>query len=157
MHSKTSHLVILSIVALCSACGGAPPTPPSRAPSTVPPPRPVSAPASSAVQGGSSDGTTCEDARDQNVEEVTIGASSTPDLSAKDLGAVLNGGQYLETCQIPHDSKVSVCVAVRNGAAMGVTIALDPPDPDLEKCVAAEVRKLSFPSHPRMDVVRTQF
>lgn len=157
MQHKLSSLLLPALAALVVSCGGSNPPPPS-SPSRVHVERSSAAPSSGAMpQGGSSDGVTCEAARDQNVEEVTIGASSAPDLSAKDLGAVLNNGQYLDACGVANGAKVSVCAAVKQGAVVGVTIAMDPADPELEKCVAAEVRKLTFPAHPKMDIVKTQF
>jgi hypothetical protein len=78
------------------------------------------------------------------------------DLTAKDF-AVLNNGSYLNACEVPETSKIQVCVAVRGGAAVGVTVTIDPPSPDLEVCVAKQVRALAFASHPKMDVVRVRF
>lgn len=157
MQHQLSTLLLPAFAALVVSCGGSNPPPPST-PTRAPVAHHVAAPSSGPpVQGGSSDGVTCEEARDQNVEEVTIGASSGPDLSARDLGAVLNNGQYLDACGVPNGARVSVCAAVKQGAVVGVTIGMDPADPEVEKCVAAEVRKLTFPVHPKMDIVKTQF
>ena len=79
------------------------------------------------------------------------------DLTAKDFAAVLNNGAYLAPCEVPESSKIQICVAVRAGAAVGVTVALDPVNPDLEVCVARQVRALAFAAHPKMDIVRVQF
>jgi len=46
---------------------------------------------------------------------------------------------------------------VQNGQAVGVTVAAEPSAPDVEICVAKEVRKLPFPTHVKMDVVNVQF
>ncbi|MBI5532980.1 MAG: hypothetical protein HY898_09710 [Deltaproteobacteria bacterium] len=143
---------------LVTACGGGAPPPPTTGPSTgrhvVEPNAPSSGPRPT---GGSSDGTTCEEARDQNNEEIAIGSSSGPDLSVKELGAVLNDGKFLDACQVPNDTKVNVCAAVKNGQVIGVTIATLPSDPELEQCIAKQVRGLSFPSNPKLDIVRTEF
>ena len=154
-----SSRAMLLVAAGALSCGG------SAAPAPSAPAAPVAhrrferptAPSGPRPTGGSSDGTTCEEARDQNVEEVAIGAASGPDLTVRELGAVLEDGKYLETCQVAQDVKVSVCAAVKNGQVLGVTIAMDPPDPELELCVAKEVRALQFPVNPKMDVVKTQF
>jgi eukaryotic-like serine/threonine-protein kinase len=106
---------------------------------------------------GSSDGTTCEQARESYVEEVNVGARGPSDLSAGDFAAILNKGTYLEPCALPSSSKLRICAAVQNGQAIGVTVAAEPSAPDVEICVAKEVRKLAFPAHAKLDVVNVQF
>ena len=106
---------------------------------------------------GSSDGTTCEQARESYVEEVNVGARGQSDLSADDFAAVLNRGTYLEPCAVPTNSKLRICAAVQNGQAVGVTVAAEPSASDIEICIAKEVRKLAFPSHVKMDIVNVQF
>jgi hypothetical protein len=108
-------------------------------------------------KGGSSDGITCEDAQAQNVDEIDMQGGGQADLTAKDFSAVLNNGTYLAPCEVPETSKIQICVAIRSGAAIGVTVTLDPSNPDLEICVAKQVRVLAFASHPKMDIVRVQF
>lgn len=156
MRSPSSLVALIALG--CAACGG------SKAPEPASPtasPRHHQArtpePSGPRPTGGSSDGVTCEEARDQNVEQIAIGEASGPDLTAKDLGAVLNDGKFLEACDVPNDVKVSVCAAVKAGMVMGVTVAMLPPNPELETCVAKAVRALSFPSHPKMDIVKTEF
>ena len=141
------------------ACGGSSSgAPPSRAPEPVIPGETTRGPAPAAPSGkGSSDGTTCEQARDAYVEEVNVGARGQSDLSAADFAAVLNKGTYLEPCTVPSTSKLRICAAVQNGQAVGVTVAAEPSAPDVEICVAKEVRKLAFPGHVKMDVVNVQF
>jgi hypothetical protein len=109
------------------------------------------------MTGGSSDGTTCEQARDQYTEEINVGTSSGADLTAEDFAAILNNGAYLNPCDVPTTSKVRICAAVQNGRAVGVTVMLDPPSPDLEICVAGQVRQLAFPTHAKMDFVNVNF
>jgi hypothetical protein len=52
---------------------------------------------------------------------------------------------------------LNICAAVQNGRAVGVSITARPRNPGVERCVAAAVRGLSFPSHPKLDVTRTTF
>jgi hypothetical protein len=117
----------------------------------------ASSPDAPAANAGTSDGTTCEEARDRYVEEMDMRSGAAPDLTAGDLGDVLNNGGYLAPCAVPTTSHVQICVAVQQGAAVGVTVALDPSDPDAELCVAQAVRALSFPSNPKMDVATVRF
>lgn len=110
-----------------------------------------------APKGGSSDGITCEDAQAQNVEEIDMRGGGQADLTVKDFAAVLNHGAYLAPCEVPESSKIQICAAIRSGAAAGVTVALDPSNPELEVCVARQVRALAFATHPKMDIVRVRF
>ena len=52
---------------------------------------------------------------------------------------------------------VTICAAVQKGEAVGVTVLLDPPSPELEVCVAGQVRKLAFPANAKMDIVNVNF
>jgi hypothetical protein len=143
------------------SCGGA--SAPSAGPSTAEPifggarhavaasARPV------AMTGGSSDGTTCEQAREQYTEEINVGAGASADLKAEDFAAVLNNGTYLAPCDVPTASKVRICAAVQNGHAVGVTVQLDPPSPEMEVCVSGQVRQLAFPANAKMDFVNVNF
>lgn len=142
-----------------TACGGSSSSaPPTRGPEPVVPMETGRAPMPAIGSGkGSSDGTTCEQARESYVEEVSIGARGQSDLSADDFAAVLNRGTYLEPCALPSSSKLRICAAVQNGQAVGVTVAAEPSAPDVEICIAKEVRRLAFPAHVKLDVVNVQF
>jgi hypothetical protein len=144
---------------LVSGCGGSSSgAPRPRAPEPTFAPETVKGPTPATASGkGSSDGTTCEQARESYVEEINVGARGASDLSANDFAAVLNRGTYLEPCALPGSSKLRICAAVQNGLAVGVTVATEPSVPEVEICIAKEVRKLAFPSHAKMDVVNVQF
>jgi hypothetical protein len=102
-------------------------------------------------------GMSCEAAQARYVEEYKMGNNGPPDLTAGAYGAVLNKGSYLNACGVPPTMAVNVCAAVQNGRAVGVTVTTNPPDRGIASCVAAQVRGLPFPSHPRLDVARTSF
>jgi hypothetical protein len=104
------------------------------------------------VLGG---GMSCETARSRYVED--FDKSSPPDLTAGAYGKVLNNGTYLNACGVPESMKVTVCAAVQNGRAVGVTVSTQPRDTRVSSCVSGAVRGLSFPSHPRLDVTTTTF
>ena len=70
---------------------------------------------------------------------------------------VLNRGSYLNACGVPSSMEVNVCAAVQNGRAVGVTVTTRPSNPGIASCIARQVRGISFPSHPRLDVARTTF
>lgn len=102
-------------------------------------------------------GMSCEGARARYVEEYKMGGSGPPDLTAGAYAGVLNKGTYLNSCGVPSSTAVTVCAAVQNGRAVGVTVTTDPPSPGLNSCVAGAIRGMAFPSHPRLDVATTSF
>jgi hypothetical protein len=102
-------------------------------------------------------GMSCEGAQSRYVEEYKMGNMGPADLTAGAYGNVLNRGSYLNACGVPNSMSVNVCAAVQNGRAVGVTVSTDPPNQGISSCVAGQIRGLSFPSHPRLDVARTTF
>jgi hypothetical protein len=104
------------------------------------------------VAGGGS----CEAAQAKYVEDYSQ-QGVPPDLSAGAYAGVLNKGSYLNACGVPSNMAVSVCAAVQNGRAVGVTVSTTPSNPGIASCVKSQVMGLGFPSHPRMDVARTTF
>jgi hypothetical protein len=106
------------------------------------------------VSGGGS----CESAVARYNEEYKIGGGTgAPDLTAGAYGNVLNRGSYLNACGVPSNMSVNICAAVQNGRAIGVSVSTSPSNPGIAGCVAQQVRGISFPSHPRLDVARTTF
>lgn len=107
------------------------------------------------VLGG---GQSCESAQAAYVEEMNVGGPrGQADITAGTYGSILNRGSYFAHCGVPSDVGLSICAAVQNGRAVGVTVRATPRNPKLEGCVAGGVRGLSFPSHPKLDVTRTTF
>jgi len=103
-------------------------------------------------------GQSCESAQAAYVEEMTMGGpKGQADLTAGQYGAVLNRGSYFGHCGVPDSMGISICAAVQNGRAVGVTVITKPRDPHIQSCIAAGVRGLSFPSNPKLDVSRTNF
>jgi len=103
-------------------------------------------------------GTSCEAAQAAYVEEMNIGGKKGPaDITAGQYGAVLNRGSYFAHCGVPNSMSVSICAAVQNGRAVGVSVYTKPRNGRISGCVAASVRGLRFPSNPRLDVTRTTF
>jgi hypothetical protein len=125
--------------------------------------RPVPAPPPAQPSAVGSPGATtdlgCEEASRRY--QAQIAKQGAPDaassLSAADLGAVLNGGAYLAPCQVPDTVGINVCAAIQNGTVVGVTVTTTPAHPEMNRCIAEQVRRLSFPSSPSMDIARTQF
>lgn len=103
-------------------------------------------------------GQSCEAAQAAYVEEMSVGGPrGQADLTAGQYGSVLNRGSYFGHCGVPNSMTVNICAAVQNGRAVGVTVTTKPANRGIQSCVAAGVRGLSFPSHPKLDVSRTTF
>lgn len=103
-------------------------------------------------------GMSCEAAQSAYVEEMNVGGPrGQADITAGQYGSILNRGSYFGHCGVPDSTKLNICAAVQNGRAVGVTVVSSPRDRRVESCVSASVRGLSFPSHPKLDVTRTQF
>ncbi len=102
-------------------------------------------------------GQSCEAAMDAYNEEKSMNGEGQADITAGQYGRVLNSGSYFSHCGVPMSMSVSICAAVQNGKAVGVTVSTQPGDAKRAACVASAVRALSFPSHPKLDVTRTRF
>ncbi|MBX3181654.1 MAG: hypothetical protein KIT72_12695 [Polyangiaceae bacterium] len=115
----------------------------------------VKAPRAAASQ--SSVGQSCEAAAAQSSREIAPGAARPPDVSRQAFAAVLDSGSYFSHCGVPGSMSVSLCVAVQEGRAVGVTVRTDPGSAAIQACIGRAVRGLGFPRHPDLDVVRTHF
>jgi len=105
-----------------------------------------------------SGGMSCEQARARYIEEINVGGpKGQADLTANQFGSVLNNGSYITACGTPGSMHVNVCAAVQNGRAVGVTITTEPPNAGIASCIASHVRRMGFPSNPKLDVATTRF
>lgn len=100
-------------------------------------------------------GMSCEAAQSAYVEEIKLGGGQA-DITRGQYEGIMNSGSYFSHCGVPNDVAISICAAVQNGRAVGVTVSTNPAHPT-SACVSASVRKLSFPAHPKLDVVRVSF
>ena len=103
-------------------------------------------------------GQSCEAAQASYVEEMSVGGPrGQADITGGQYAAILNRGSYFAHCGVPDSASISICAAVQNGRAVGVTVVLNPRNRGAEGCIAAGVRGLSFPSNPKLDVTHTSF
>jgi hypothetical protein len=102
-------------------------------------------------------GLSCEAAQNSYVEEMKIGQRGQADITGGQYGAILNSGSYLNGCGVPDSMSVSICAAIQNGRAVGVTVTTTPRSPGVAGCISGAVRRINFPSHPKLDVTRTNF
>jgi hypothetical protein len=105
-----------------------------------------------------SGGMSCESAQNAYIEEMSVGGPrGQADITGGQYGSILNRGTYFGHCGVPSSTGLNICAAVQNGKAVGVTVVAKPRNRGIESCVAASVRGLGFPSHPKLDVTRTTF
>lgn len=103
-------------------------------------------------------GMSCEAARAAYQEEMNIGGPrGQADITGGQYGAILNRSSYFAGCGVPDSMGINICAAVQNGRAVGVTVRTSPRNRRIEGCIAGGVRRLGFPSHPKLDVTRTTF
>lgn len=122
----------------------------------APPAEPSTASAPGALETAGSH--TCEGAIKSYRDEIVIGGGrAAPDISRAQYAALLENGSWFRQCDVPSHVRLDVCVAVRYGRAVGVTIQTSPTHRAQERCVAAAARRLTFPSHSRLDVTNTTF
>ena len=104
------------------------------------------------VPGFALSGASYEDAVAHNVQEMDMRKAPVPDLTDAQLAAPMsNVGTFLTACGTPDGTEVTVHVAVKLGKAVGVTIDTNPPNKVVAACVDKLVRKLTWPSNPKLD------
>ena len=104
-------------------------------------------------------GMSCEGARARYIEEINIGgAQGQADLTAGQFAWRAQQRQRTSLAAEHRTSMhVNVCAAVQNGRAVGVTVTTDPPNGGIAGCIASRIRRMSFPSNPKLDVATTRF
>ncbi len=79
-----------------------------------------------------------------NVPEDLDAVKREPELSNTELSAPLKTASFIGECGAPDSMKVTVKVAVVDGHAMGVSVAVSPDDPEIAQCIDKAVRALSW-------------
>jgi hypothetical protein len=106
-----------------------------------------------------STGKSCERARDENMQNVVIGraAAAKPDLTAAQLGAPMRTSSFFARCGLQDGCSADLCVAVKKGKPVGVSVSLTPINNRVAACIDKAVRRLSFPVSENLDVVHQRF
>lgn len=81
----------------------------------------------------------------------------TADLPSEVIAAVLENGAWLSSCNVPEQTSIEVCVAIKAGRVVGASVTTRPADAALNHCVRGRAATLQFPFSPRLDVARTRF
>jgi hypothetical protein len=105
-------------------------------------------------------GKSCEKAQDENPQVINLnpgGGKSAPDLTNAQLGAPMESGQFIAGCGLPGSSNANICVAVKRGKPLGVTVVVTPKNNRVATCIDRATRRLHFPSSEKLDVVKERF
>jgi hypothetical protein len=106
------------------------------------------------VSVGLSTGKSCEKAQDENPQQVSMGkTNSRPDLTNAQLGAPINNANAATACGLPDSTHAKICVLVRNGKPLGVTVNVDPKNNKIAACIDRRMRRLAWPADDRPNTV----
>jgi hypothetical protein len=105
-----------------------------------------------------STGKSCQRAIDENPQTLDMGKKGgARDLTNDELGAPMRSSGFFSKCNLPDASNAELCVAVKKGKPVGVSVSVTPKDNKVAACIDKATRKLSFPSSERLDVVHQKF
>jgi hypothetical protein len=105
-----------------------------------------------------SSGKSCEKAQDENMQTITIGArGAKADLTDDQLGAPMHSSAFFSSCGLPDSANADICVAVKRGKPVGVSVALTPSNNRVAACIDRATRRLAFPMSEQLDVVHQKF
>ena len=102
-------------------------------------------------------GKSCEKVRDENNEQLDMGKKGQADLTKEQLGAPMQSSTFFQSCGLRDDQNAEICVAVKNGAPMGVSVKVAPASNKTAACIDKATRRLTFPKSPKLDIVTQKF
>jgi hypothetical protein len=106
------------------------------------------------VAVGVSTGKSCEKAQDENPDAVTMGKKgSGRELSKDELGRPISNNNAAAACGLGDSSHAKICVLVRQGKPLGVTVNVDPNNNRVAACIDRRMRRLAFPAEERPNTV----
>jgi hypothetical protein len=106
-----------------------------------------------------STGKSCEKAQDENMEKIDLRAKreAKADLTKEELGAPMRTTSFFARCGLPDSANADICVAVKRGKPLGVSVSVAPANNRVAACIDRSARRLSFPVSERLDVVHQKF
>ena len=110
------------------------------------------------VQVAVSTGKSCEKAMDENPQTIDMGKKNAkPDLTKDQLGKPMQSSQFFASCGLADSANADICVAVKQGKPLGVSVKVAPSNNKVAACIDKATRKLSFPPSDKLDVVKQHF
>lgn len=105
-----------------------------------------------------STGKSCERAQEENPQTIDMRHNrAVSDLTREQLGAPMRTNSFFAQCGLADSAKADICVAVREGKPLGVSVRVDPQDNRTAACIDRSTRRLSFPVSDSLDVVHQTF
>jgi hypothetical protein len=173
------RLILVAVVFGCAACGGSstpasapPPPPPTQAASSATPDEPAATPPAPESSPTPAASTAPEPAPPSSAppkidfpphasvdEAMKAVPSGLPrlNMSTDTLQAPLLDLKRYDKCKVPRSTKVTMRVAVFDGAAVGVEVATKPKNVKMEGCLDGVVRGMSWDKVPSLNEVNVTF
>jgi hypothetical protein len=105
------------------------------------------------VAVGVSTGKSCERAQDENPQQMVMGKAGAKDLSREELGRPISNSNAAASCGLSDSSHAKICVLVKRGRPLGVTVNVDPSNNRVAACIDRRMRGLAFPTSDNPDTV----
>jgi len=108
-------------------------------------------------------GKSCEKAMAENPQTLDMGkgdmgkGSKKADLTDEQLGAPMKTSAFFANCGLADSADADICVAVKRGRPLGVTVRVTPQSNKIAACIDRATRKLKFPESDKLDVVHQKF
>ena len=103
-------------------------------------------------------GKSCEKAQDENPQKIDMGKKDTKkDLTKEDLGAPIAKSNAAVACGLADSAHANICVVVRNGKPLGVSVGMEPKNNKVAACIDRRMRSLAFPSSDKADTVTYRY
>jgi hypothetical protein len=105
-----------------------------------------------------SSGKSCQRAIDENPQRIDMSKKgSKADLTNDQLGAPMKTSAFFASCGLSDSADADICVAVKNGKPLGVSVNVTPANNRIAACIDRAARKLKFPESEKLDVVHQKF
>jgi hypothetical protein len=108
------------------------------------------------VSVGISAGKSCEKAFEETPDTMEIGKAQEKDLTSDQLGAPIGSG-IVTSCGLPNSSSADICVTMKDSKALGVTVAVTPPNNKVAACIDKATRRLHYPLSHRPNKIHKKY
>ncbi len=101
-------------------------------------------------------GKSCEKAFEETPDEMTMGKAQEKDLSSDQLGSPI-GSNIVTGCGLPNSANTDICVTMKDGKALGASVAVTPTNNKVAACLDKAVRRLKYPASHRPNKLHKKF
>jgi hypothetical protein len=110
------------------------------------------------VAVGVSTGKSCTKAQDENPQAINMNnKDGRTDLNKTELGRPISSSNAAVTCGLPDSAHADICVLVRGGKPLGVTVNVTPANNRVAACIDRRMRRLAFPTSDKPDTVTYKY